>query len=138
MNIVTERSASGKARTPIKLLEFHPHKLQSNQIEVRRNVAATVGVSHVEEYTTTSCVTFGGRSVRDSKVVWTWNVDDFLKDGLEDPWEFWLTIPPVKKGVMAAFKVTSLVQGKWRSQRVTLPSHEKLPAHVLEVHFTET
>jgi len=89
----------------MKVIGFYPDVPQSNQIELL-NLSAMDGGAGV-----LATVTFGRQNLEaDSKATWTWKVDDALEDGLEDPCNFWVTIPPVEKGVKIDFKLTFRVR----------------------------
>ncbi|KIM35899.1 hypothetical protein M413DRAFT_449524 [Hebeloma cylindrosporum] len=110
-------SRLGNARTPIKPLAFYPKgTFKPSQILVERtvnvstsaNISASTEGSYLEQYT--SAVTFSGQG-DESKVTWIWKADDALENGLEDPCEFWVTLPPVETGVKADFTITCQVRG---------------------------
>ena len=89
------------------------------------------------QYAREEGVSFDGKRSGPSKLTWMWKAGDFVTSGLEDPCEFWVTIPPVKKGVKADFKVTCLVSSRrWGYKQVTLPDDKTKPVHELELHFT--
>ena len=146
-------SISDKPRAPITALQFHPLRPQrSNQAQVLHNftkganatlggggpgVNASLGIAAVSEYARDEGVSFDGKRSGPSKLTWLWRAGDCVASGLEDPCEFWVTIPPVKKGVKADFKVTCLVSSRrWGYKKITLPEDKKKPVHELELHFT--
>ena len=152
VNVVAQRSIPGNARNPIKPVGFYPKGPQrSNQIDVERkrnmggkanlgggvggvNTALELSAERAMQYTIREGVTFNGQHLSKSKVGWIWKADGVVRDGLEDNCKFWVTIPKVKKGVKADFKVTCRVRGP--RSKLTLPAnHKKVPAHELELHF---
>ena len=120
MNIVTQRSVSDKAQTPMNVARFYPDGPQLTGMTGNSTfgwggagVNANFGVAATREmqYTRIEGVSFDGKRSGKSKLTWVWKVDDVsLEDGLEDPCEFWVMIPPVEKGVKVDFKVTCQVR----------------------------
>ena len=127
INIVTQRSVSDKAQTPINVARFYPAQSTggstfgfggtgTNDTNDNLEVATTSEV----QYTRPKGVSFDGKHSGETKLTWMWKVEDVsLEDGLEDPCEFWVTIPPVEKGVKADFKVTCEVRGTGRDRRLS-------------------
>ena len=126
INIVTQRSVSDKAQTPINVARFYPDGPQSTGGSTfgfggtGTNDNLEVATTSEVQYTRPKGVSFDGKHSGETKLTWMWKVEDVsLEDGLEDPCEFWVTIPPVEKGVKADFKVTCEVRGTARDR---LPS----------------
>ena len=103
-------------------------------------VNATIGAAAISgvQYTRNEGISFDGKRLNKSKLTWMWKAGDCVETGLEDPCEFWVTIPPVKKGVKADFKITCLLwpARPWGYKQVTLPDDKTKPVHELELHFT--
>jgi hypothetical protein len=82
------------------------------------NAKLEVAMTREVHYTRPKGVSFDGKRSGETKLTWMWKVEDVrLEDGLEDPCEFWVTIPPVEKGVKANLKVTCAVRGTARDRR---------------------
>jgi len=87
------------------------------------NAKLEIAIPREVQYTRPKGVSFDGRRSGETKLMWMWKVEDVsLEDGLEDPCEFWVTIPPVEKSVKADFKVTCEVRVNDRPARDRRPS----------------
>ena len=70
------------------------------------NTSLELSADHGTQYTIKEGVKFNGQLLTKSKVTWICKVDSVVNDRLEDNCEFWITIPKVKKGMKAYFRVT--------------------------------
>lgn len=152
VNIITQRSASDKPNSPIKISELSPRvRTSTNPITVKHRsenkVEGEVGVEgaapalklmgHIscgQEHEAVECVEFRGTKSASSKVQWTWDANDVFPRGVSEEKECWIRIPAAKRGGVTAGIVVRCVIDGWLLRKPNLNIPQK-PANDVQKHL---